>query len=122
MIEVEIKDSPIHGKGVFAKEDANPGELVGVYEGPIVWKSEDMNDDNPYVLWLEDEAGRWYGINGTGEMRHLNHEEENPNALLATNSPYIYVARPIKAGDEITIFYSEETDFEDDGDDTKSEV
>ena len=112
MVEVEIKDSPIEGKGVFAKQDVDPGELIGVYEGPLVWKSDDMED--PYVLWLADEAGRWYGINAQNDMRYLNHEGEFPNAVLTENGPYIYCARPIKKGEEITISYSDDTDFDED--------
>ncbi len=112
MIEVEIKDSPIAGKGVFAKQDVNPGELIGVYEGKLVWKSEDM--ENPYVLWLEDDAGRFFGIDAQNNMRYLNHEGETPNAVLSANSPFIYCARPIETGEEITVSYSEDTDFDED--------
>lgn len=114
MIEVEVRDSQIHGKGVFAKEDVNSGELVGVFEGRIVWESKDMSDENPYVLWLEDDEGRAFGINCEGNMRYLNHDSDSPNAILAANSPFIYCSQPIKAGDEIRVMYTEETDFSED--------
>jgi len=108
MIEVEVKKSDIHGKGVFAKEDVNAGELIGVYEGVIMWKG---SDPDPYILWLEDTEGRWYGVRGTGDMKYLNHDGDNPNAVLGANGPFVFCAQHIEAGEEITISYGDEIDF-----------
>jgi SET domain-containing protein len=108
MVEVVIKDSPIHGKGVFAASAVAPGELIGLYEGTIT--NEKMDD--PYILWLEDNEGRYFGVLGTGDLKYLNHSEK-PNALVGVNSPYVFCARPISAGDEITISYGDDY-FEED--------
>lgn len=107
MIKTIVDDSQIHGTGLFALENVRPGELIGFMEGEIVVEEK----DNMHVLWLEDEEGRWFGIKGTGCMRYLNHSEE-PNAILATNSPYIYCARPIEPHEEITISYGDDMDFD----------
>jgi len=106
---VEIKDSPIHGKGVFATQWWKPGELIGVYKGTIVTDSDD-----PHILWLQDEEERYFGILATGAMGYLNHSDNgHHNASLAENSPYVYARMNILPGEEILINY----DFEDDEDD-----
>ena len=110
MLAVEIKDSPVHGKGVFAKEKANPGELIGIYEGTII--HEDWDEDDPHVLWLRDDEGRFFGIKGTGTCRFMNHDGDDPNAVLGANSVYIFCARPIKVGEEIFISYGDDIDFD----------
>ena len=33
---VEIKPSNIHGMGLFATRDLRPGDVIGLYEGPVV--------------------------------------------------------------------------------------
>ena len=104
MVEIEVRDSPIHGKGVFALQSVSPGTLIGVYEGRIV--TEKM--DSPFVLWLEDEEGRWFGIEGDGPLRYMNHDGDEPNVVAGVDSPFIFCARPIQAGEEITICYSED--------------
>jgi hypothetical protein len=102
---VEIRDSAIHGKGVFATRWWKPGELIGIYEGTIVTDSDD-----PHVLWLQDEEERFFGILASGAMGYLNHSDTgNHNALLADNSPFVYCRMNILPGEEILISY----DFQD---------
>jgi hypothetical protein len=104
---VEIKDSPIHGKGVFATRWWRPGELIGIYEGTLT-----VDSDDPHVLWLQDEEERYFGILATGAMGYLNHaEDDEHNAVLATNSPFVYARKNILPGEEIFISYGEDTEF-----------
>jgi hypothetical protein len=108
---VEVRDSPIHGKGVFSTKWWKPGELIGIYEGVLVTDSND-----PHVLWLQDEEERYFGIMATGPMGYLNcSKPDQNNALLCENSPFIYARRNILPGDEILISYefAEEDDDED---------
>jgi hypothetical protein len=104
---VEIRDSPVHGKGVFATRWFKPGELIGIYEGTLVVDSSD-----PHVLWLEDEEGRYFGILASGAMGYLNccASEGSNNAVLSANSPFIYARMNILPGDEIFISYNYEVD------------
>ncbi len=110
----EIKDSPVHGKGLYALKHFAPGALIGVYEGRLVLEES----PDGYVLWMEDGEGRWFGILGDGPMKFINHSD-SPNAILGSNSPFIYCARPIHPGDEIFISYGDEWESLDDEEDDK---
>jgi len=41
-----VKQSPIHGKGLFANTDINEGETIGA----LTYKP--TQKDGPYVLWV----------------------------------------------------------------------
>jgi hypothetical protein len=96
---VQVAESPIHGKGVFAKRDIHPGHLIGAYMGEVTY---DLDD--PKALQLEDERGATFAIRGTGPLQYLNHAAE-PNAEL--DLVHLYALDVILKGDEITIMYSE---------------
>ena len=107
---VEVRDSRVHGKGVFATKWWKPGDLIGIYEGVI---TVDSND--PHVIWLQDEEERYFGILATGVMGYLNCCSESGlnNAILAQNSPCIYARMNILPGEEIFISYDFEEEDED---------
>lgn len=107
--KVIIKDSPIHGLGVFARVDIPAFGYIGRYEGP----STDI--DGMHVLWLyDDETESWYGVDGINEMRFLNHSD-TPNAEWSDLD--LYATRFIEAGEEITFDYGwgEDEDEDEDG-------
>ncbi|MAX25794.1 MAG: SET domain-containing protein-lysine N-methyltransferase [Phycisphaeraceae bacterium] len=89
----EVKQSPIHGRGLFATEFIPAGILLGNLEGFSV------DDDGPYVLWVD-------GVQGfcvTNDFKYINH---NNNA----NSAYyddltVVTLRDIYPGEEITHDY-----------------
>jgi SET domain-containing protein len=94
---VFIDRSPIHGRGLFAAGFLDAGQLIGVYEGPVV------EEDDVYVLWLENDDGEsWTGIDGQNEMRFMNHADK-PNAEMDGLS--CYALENISRGAEITIDY-----------------
>jgi SET domain-containing protein len=94
---VLVDHSPIHGSGLFSSMDLKKGQLIGVYEGPVV------AEDGKYVLWVEDSpGGEWTGYEGCNELRFLNHADQ-PNAEM--DGLDCYALTPIPAGTEITIDY-----------------
>jgi SET domain-containing protein len=94
---VYVARSPIHGRGLFAARPLAAGELIGVYEGPVV------AEDGVYVLWIEDDAGEsWTGYEGENEMRFMNHSDM-PNAEM--DGLNCFAVNHIPPGDEITIDY-----------------
>ena len=99
---IEVKDSPIHGRGLFATRGFEPGEFVGIYEGTRA------TENGTYVLWIEDDDGSYYGVHGENELRYLNHSSK-PNADF--DDELLYAAREIQAGEEICFHYGE--DWED---------
>lgn len=97
----EVKESGIHGLGLFAAKSLRKGSIVGYYKGPEV-KTE---DDGDHVLWIYDEdEEREYGIDGQNETRFVNHSRK-PNANF--NGEKLVTLRTIKVGEEITHDYGE---------------
>lgn len=95
----EVKPSPIHGLGVFAKRAFPADSLVGIYEG------ERTVVNGMYVLWVEYEDGEIIGIDGTNELRYLNHARP-ANSVFRGDALYALV--DIAPGTEITFDYGED--------------
>ncbi len=94
-----VDDSPIHGKGLFARRRFRKGQYLGTYEGP------ETEENDTYVLWVEVEEGRWVGRDGKNLLRWLNHSNE-PNAEF--DGYDLYALRTIQPGEEITFDYGED--------------
>mgnify|MGYP001549967616 CR=1 FL=1 len=97
-----MADSPVHGRGLFARCDIPEGTWIGHYDGPQTKKN------GMHVLWVEADVGsddEWVGYDGTNELRFLNHAK-NPNGEM--DGLDLYAARDIRSGEEITIDYGEE--------------
>lgn len=95
-----VSESPIHGKGLFARVDIAADMHIGTYVGPATRK------DGMHVLWLwNDETAQWEGIDGRNEMRFLNHAVD-PNADWWGDE--LYALRDISKDEEITFHYGED--------------
>lgn len=103
--KVIAKDSPIHGKGLFAKEKIKRGEVICIIKGPIFHKINRTKEES-----LKPEEADWVGIKRHHWVdpilpyKRLNHSC-NPNARVK-GSKTLVAKREIKAGDEITFDYS----------------
>lgn len=98
---ITVKRSPIHGKGVFAAGQIRKGTWVGTYEGKATKRN------GMHVLWIEPNpgSGSWEGINGTGELRYLNHSTR-PNCEF--DGAELYALKQIRRGAELTFDYGED--------------
>lgn len=95
-----VDESPIHGKGLFARIEIPEDTYIGTYSGPAT------GADGMHVLWLHnEETDTWEGIDGKNEMRFLNHSAD-PNAEWWDND--LYSTRSIAEGEEITFHYGED--------------
>ncbi|NOR20591.1 MAG: SET domain-containing protein-lysine N-methyltransferase [Xanthomonadales bacterium] len=97
-----VADSPVHGRGLFARQDIPAGTWIGHYGG------EETQENGMHVLWLAAEEGardQWTGYDGNNELRFLNHAKQ-PNGEM--DELDLYAASDISAGEEITIDYGEE--------------
>ncbi|RJP35416.1 MAG: SET domain-containing protein [Phycisphaerales bacterium] len=96
-----VKDSSIHGRGVFAARRIRAGEFIGRYVSRIVKR------DSRYVLWVADgDHARPVGYLGIGKLRFLNHSPW-PNAALYGALDF-YAIRDVARDEEITFHYGEE--------------
>jgi len=90
-----VDDSPIHGKGLFARMFIHAGEEIGTIEGEYTTR------DGDYVLWLDEQTG----ILVESDVRYINHSD-NPNAAYYDDLK-VYALKDIKPGEEITHNYSQ---------------
>jgi hypothetical protein len=95
---IEVRESRIHGKGIFALRRLREGQRIGRFEG------ETTTQNGTYVLWLIGEDGSEIGIRGRNALRFLNHAKpENAEFVDAE----LYVIRNVQPGAEILIDYGE---------------
>ena len=94
-----VAASAIHGKGLFAARRLPRGAEIGRYEGSITRRN------GSHVLWVEDDDGEYFGIQGENELRYLNHSS-SPNAEFYGD--ILYATRAIRPDEEITFHYGED--------------
>ena len=97
---VYVKDSSIHGKGLFAKTQIKEGEIIGEIEGLPA------NEDGPYVLWLDED--KYKAIEVQNVFKFINHNAR-PNACYYDDLTVVAL-RDIEAGEEITHHYGDTWD------------
>ena len=96
---VEVKESAIHGKGLFARTAIKKDTVIGQLEGKKVKK------DGPHVLWMND-GQDLFQVNN--DLKFINHNKK-PN--VAYYDDYTVVAlKNIKAGAELVHDYGEDWD------------
>lgn len=94
---VEVRESDIHGKGLFAKVTIKKDTVVGVLEGKKV------KSDGPHVLWMNDGQDLFRVSN---DLKFINHNKK-PN--VAYYDDYTVVAlKTIKAGTELVHDYGDD--------------
>ena len=98
---VEVRNSPIHGRGVFARRRFRKGAYIATFEG------RPTERDGMHVLWVLEEDGTEVGIEGRNDLRFLNHSSR-PNAEFL--GPDLHATRNIQPGQEITFHYGDEWD------------
>lgn len=96
---VRVAPSTVHGTGLFAAVAIAARARVGAYEG------DPTDQDGTHVLWVENDEGGWDGIDGTGELRFLNHSR-TPNVEF--DGPELYALRDIEPGEELFFDYGED--------------
>lgn len=94
-----VKDSGIHGKGLYAKVDIPKGDYLGTYDGPQV------EDNGMHVLWVEEEDGSTSARDGQNLLRYLNHSVK---PLAEFEGFDLFALRTIEKDMEITIDYGED--------------
>jgi hypothetical protein len=108
-----VRNSKIHGKGVFAKRPIRKGIRVIEYTGPIIsmkaadkiGNTIDENGHSHTMLFTVDENHVIDGNRG-GDAKWINHGcTPNCEAIQDGEQIFIESIRPIKTGEEITYDY-----------------
>ena len=91
-----VKDSGIHGKGLFAASHINEGDIIGSI------KYNPVSEDGPYVLWVDQNTA----IQVDCELKYINHSA-SPNACYCEDLDVVAL-QDIFEGEEITHDYGDD--------------
>ena len=92
----EVRESQIHGKGLFARTPIKIGDVIGSI------KYKRAKKDGPYVLWLSENEG----IQVSCDLKYINHNPK-PNACYYDDLNVVAL-KNIKTGEEITHDYGDD--------------
>ncbi len=91
-----VKNSTIHGKGLFALNDIKKDQIIGHFTG------KKTSHPSAYTLWLNNN----HSINVEGPLKYINHSNQ-PNACYYDDFTVVAL-KDIKKGEEITHNYGED--------------
>ena len=94
----EVKESSIHGKGLFAARKINKGDIIGSIKYQLT------NKDGAYVLWINADTG----IRVDCDLKYINHNSK-PNACYFDDLNVVAL-KNISEGEEITHHYGDDWD------------
>jgi len=89
---VYVANSPLHGKGLFARKSLKANMALGKLVGKLTTR------DGTYVLWLSDTEG----LRVTNDFRFINHSG-TPNCALTETE--VVTLTSVKADEELTHDY-----------------
>ena len=105
-----VRDSKIHGKGVFATRKIPAGTFVIEYTGELISSEEAVDRYNPspdnptHTFYFSLENGMV--IDGGNDARWINHAcEPNCEAKEEDGHIFIYALRDIRRGEELNYDY-----------------
>lgn len=109
LVKTVLKQSPIHGIGVFADEHIVAGSMIGMWQegldltldyGYVNQLAEPLREAIRHYAYL-DAVGGEYKLNADN-MRFFNHSDD-PNTH--DSSDFDYASRDIERGEELTCNY-----------------
>jgi SET domain-containing protein len=118
LVKTKLKDSPIHGIGLFADQIIEPNDIVWKFESNFDI-AVDMNvlESLPKIAkicfakygYLSSKTGLY--ILDADDARFFNHSDQ-PNCRTIETAPsiedIIIALKPINVGEELTINYSDQ--------------
>jgi SET domain-containing protein len=108
--EMEVRHSPINGRGLFAQARLPGRRKLGEISGRLVKLPQAWHDaeGNPKI-YLVQVAARWALDCSEGNaFRLINHScDANCYLRVFNRRVEVYTRRPIAAGDELTVDYVE---------------
>jgi hypothetical protein len=112
---IAVRNSPVHGRGVFARRALAPCSFIGHYagrrHGEAAAREREWNDRVTYLFGLSD-GTLIDGADGGNATRYLNHCcEPNCEAVESEGAGgqleiALYTIRPVLAGDELFLDYA----------------
>jgi len=93
----QVKDSDLHGKGLFAAANIQKNTIIGTLEG------KNVNTDGLHVLWMNDGQDKFKVEN---DLKYINHSKQ---ANVAYYDDFTVVAlSDISQGQELLHNYGDD--------------
>ena len=112
MKQIEVRESPLHGKGVFAVKDIKEGEVIVESHMVLIHVNEELPEELATLQfpWTEDFDA--ICLSDTGSF--FNHNS-HPSAKVyerdfSRQIQSFITTRDISPGEEITIYYNDAFD------------
>ncbi len=113
---VYVKESGIHGKGLFTCVRIEEGKTIMVIKGEVISGDEcerrEDEEDNVYIFWNGDEC--YIDTAMTEKIKFINHKCDNNCEVADGNETSLLLVanRDIEPGEELTIDYGYEEIYE----------
>ena len=109
---LEVRDSSVHGHGVYAKRRIRKGTRIIEYTGKQVAWADVPDDDDPHTFLFSLENGLVINPEiGGNEARWINHScDPNCEAIGRGDRIFIYALKDIRPGEELSYDYSLDLD------------
>lgn len=110
-----VKESDIHGKGIFAAQFIPEGTLILIIEGEVINENECMRredeEDNVYIFWNGD---NYIDTSNSTDIKYINHSCDNNCEVLDNDekSLKLIASRDILPEEELTIDYGYDEIYE----------
>jgi uncharacterized protein len=110
---IEVRESPLHGRGVFATRRIPKGARVIEYLGERVshgeadrrYEEKDANDNHTFLFIVDDDTVIDAGVDGN-DARFVNHAcQPNCESVIEDARVFIDTVRAIEPGEELTYDY-----------------
>ena len=111
---VEVRNSPVHGRGVFAVAPIAKGTRILEYLGDRVshdaadarYDDHDESDNHTFLFIVDKQTVIDAGVGGN-DARFINHScRPNCYVHIVDGTIWIRAARPIRKGEELTYNYN----------------
>jgi SET domain-containing protein len=110
---IEVRESRVHGRGVYATKPIPKGTRIIEYTGQRVpWEDGPDDENNPHTFLFGLESGEVINPEiGGNDARWINHCcDPNCEAIEEDDRIFIYAMRHIEAGQELFYDYAMEID------------
>ncbi len=113
---IAVKESKLHGKGIFANKDFFENQTIMIIKGEVIDANEcirrEEQANNVYIFYMNDDC--FLDTAQTQTIKYINHSC-TPNAYVDDNdesSLLLKAQQSIAIGEEITINYDYPEIFE----------
>jgi len=112
-LPIQVRDSKVHGRGVFATRRIAKGERIIEYLGERVshdeadrrYEMKDENDSHTFLFIVDSKTVIDAGVDGN-DARFFNHScDPNCQSVIEKRRVFIEALRAIESGEEMTYDY-----------------